>query len=106
MPRKKRGTFNPKKEVSVMAWIENNSHEALFVWQVGGLGLRTFPAEGMISVQRIKPNAGSSLPIKYVSAQIELEKMSRYNRQHDRSHAGHAKRYHAYPSPSFVHVDR
>ena len=43
MPRKKRGTFNPKKEVSVMAWIENDSHEALFVRQVGGLGLWTFP---------------------------------------------------------------
>jgi ADP-ribose pyrophosphatase YjhB (NUDIX family) len=40
---KKRGPFNPKKEVSVMAWIENDSHEILFVRQTGGLGLWTLP---------------------------------------------------------------
>src|ERR1700738_2691478 len=43
MPRKKRGTFNPKKEVSVLAWIENDSSEVLFVRQAGGLVLWTFP---------------------------------------------------------------
>jgi len=43
MPRKKRGTFNPKKEVSVLAWIENDSSEVLFVRQAGGLGLWTLP---------------------------------------------------------------
>jgi ADP-ribose pyrophosphatase YjhB (NUDIX family) len=43
MPRKKRGTFNPKKEVSVLAWIENDSSEVLFVRQAAGLGLWTLP---------------------------------------------------------------
>src|SRR5260370_40412516 len=43
MPRKKRRIFNPKKEVSVMAWIETDSDEVLFVRQAAGLGLWTLP---------------------------------------------------------------
>src|ERR1700738_1563743 len=43
MPRKKRGTFNPKKEVSVLAWIENDEQAVLFVRQAAGRRLWTLP---------------------------------------------------------------
>jgi ADP-ribose pyrophosphatase YjhB (NUDIX family) len=43
MPRKKRARFNPKKEVSVMAWIEDDKGALLLVRQTVGQKLWTFP---------------------------------------------------------------
>src|SRR6267143_2534767 len=43
MPRKKSTRFNPKKEVSVMAWIENDQGSVLLVRQVAGQKLWTLP---------------------------------------------------------------
>ena len=43
MPEKKRASFNPKKEVSVMAWIENDQGSLLLVRQVAGQKLWTLP---------------------------------------------------------------
>src|ERR1700745_214932 len=43
MPKKKRARFNPKKEVSVMAWIENDQGSLLLVRQAAGLKLWTLP---------------------------------------------------------------
>jgi ADP-ribose pyrophosphatase YjhB (NUDIX family) len=43
MPKKKRARFNPKKEVSVMAWIEDDQGALLFVRQAGGLRLWALP---------------------------------------------------------------
>jgi isopentenyldiphosphate isomerase len=36
MPKKKRARFNPKKEVSVMAWIEDDQGSLLLVRQAAG----------------------------------------------------------------------
>jgi len=36
MPKQKSTGFNPKKEVSVMAWIENDQGSALLVRQAAG----------------------------------------------------------------------
>jgi hypothetical protein len=36
MANQKRNTFNPKKEVSVMAWIENDEGDVLLVRQTAG----------------------------------------------------------------------
>ena len=43
MPRKKSTRFNPKKEVSVMAWIENDQGSVLLVRQTAGQKLWTLP---------------------------------------------------------------
>jgi ADP-ribose pyrophosphatase YjhB (NUDIX family) len=43
MPKKKRVRFNPKKEVSVMAWIENDQGSLLLVRQAAGLRLWALP---------------------------------------------------------------
>jgi 8-oxo-dGTP diphosphatase len=43
MPKKKSTRFNPKKEVSVMAWIENDQGSLLLVRQVAGQKLWTLP---------------------------------------------------------------
>jgi ADP-ribose pyrophosphatase YjhB (NUDIX family) len=43
MPKKKRARFNPKKEVSVMAWIENDQGSILLVLQAAGQKLWTLP---------------------------------------------------------------
>ncbi len=43
MPKKKPSRFNPKKEVSVMAWIENDQGSFLLVRQAVGQKLWTFP---------------------------------------------------------------
>jgi ADP-ribose pyrophosphatase YjhB (NUDIX family) len=43
MPKKKRARFNPKKEVSVMAWIENDQGSLLLVRQAAGLKLWALP---------------------------------------------------------------
>src|SRR3981081_4164079 len=43
MPKKKRVRFNPKKEVSVMAWIENDQGSHLLVRQAAGLRLWALP---------------------------------------------------------------
>jgi ADP-ribose pyrophosphatase YjhB (NUDIX family) len=43
MPKKKRARFNPKKEVSVMAWIENDRGSLLLVRQAAGLKLWALP---------------------------------------------------------------
>jgi ADP-ribose pyrophosphatase YjhB (NUDIX family) len=43
MPKKKRARFNPKKEVSVMAWIENDQGSILLVRQAVGLKLWALP---------------------------------------------------------------
>lgn len=43
MAKQKRTAFNPKKEVSVMAWIENDQGAVLFVRQALGRRLWTFP---------------------------------------------------------------
>jgi ADP-ribose pyrophosphatase YjhB (NUDIX family) len=43
MPKKKSTRFNPKKEVSVMAWIENDQGALLLVRQVAGQKLWTLP---------------------------------------------------------------
>src|ERR1700730_13853653 len=43
MPKKKRSRFNPKKEVSVMAWIENDQGSLLLVRQAAGLKLWALP---------------------------------------------------------------
>jgi ADP-ribose pyrophosphatase YjhB (NUDIX family) len=43
MPKKKRARFNPKKEVSVMAWIENDQGSLLLVRQAAGLRLWALP---------------------------------------------------------------
>ena len=43
MPKKKSTRFNPKKEVSVMAWIENDQGSVLLVRQVAGQKLWTLP---------------------------------------------------------------
>jgi ADP-ribose pyrophosphatase YjhB (NUDIX family) len=43
MPKKKRARFNPKKEVSVMAWIENDQGSILLVRQAAGLKLWALP---------------------------------------------------------------
>jgi ADP-ribose pyrophosphatase YjhB (NUDIX family) len=43
MPKKKRARFNPKKEVSVMAWIENDQGSLLLVLQAAGQKLWTLP---------------------------------------------------------------
>jgi hypothetical protein len=43
MANQKRTTFNPKKEVSVMAWIENDEGSVLLVQQTVGQKLWTLP---------------------------------------------------------------
>jgi ADP-ribose pyrophosphatase YjhB (NUDIX family) len=43
MPRKKSTRFNPKKEVSVMAWIENDGGSLLLVRQAAGQKPWTLP---------------------------------------------------------------
>jgi ADP-ribose pyrophosphatase YjhB (NUDIX family) len=43
MPKKKRVRFNPKKEVSVMAWIENDQGSLLLVRQAAGQKLWALP---------------------------------------------------------------
>jgi 8-oxo-dGTP diphosphatase len=43
MPKRKRTRFNPKKEVSVMAWIENDQGFLLLVRQAVGQKLWTLP---------------------------------------------------------------
>jgi 8-oxo-dGTP diphosphatase len=43
MAKRLRRTFNPKKEVSVMAWIENDQGAVLLVRQVVGQRLWTLP---------------------------------------------------------------
>jgi 8-oxo-dGTP diphosphatase len=43
MAKKKRAGFNPKKEVSVMAWIEDDKGSVLLVRQVVGQRLWTLP---------------------------------------------------------------
>ena len=43
MAKRLRNTFNPKKEVSVMAWIENDQGSVLFVRQAVGQRLWTLP---------------------------------------------------------------
>ena len=43
MPKQKSTGFNPKKEVSVMAWIENDQGSALLVRQAAGQRLWTLP---------------------------------------------------------------
>jgi ADP-ribose pyrophosphatase YjhB (NUDIX family) len=43
MPKKKSPRFNPKKEVSVMAWIENDQGSILLVRQSAGQKLWTLP---------------------------------------------------------------
>ena len=43
MAKKKRASFNPKKEVSVMAWIEDDEGSVLLVRQVVGQKLWTLP---------------------------------------------------------------
>jgi ADP-ribose pyrophosphatase YjhB (NUDIX family) len=43
MANQKRTTFNPKKEVSVMAWIENDEGDVLLVQQTAGQKLWTLP---------------------------------------------------------------
>jgi len=43
MAKKKRARFNPKKELSVMAWIEDDKGSILFVRQVVGQKLWTLP---------------------------------------------------------------
>ena len=43
MPKKKRVRFNPKKEVSVMAWTENDQGSLLLVRQAAGLRLWALP---------------------------------------------------------------
>ncbi len=43
MAKKKRARFNPKKEVSVMAWIEDDKGSVLLVRQVVGQRLWTLP---------------------------------------------------------------
>jgi ADP-ribose pyrophosphatase YjhB (NUDIX family) len=40
---RKRARFNPKKEVSVLAWIENDEQAVLFVRQAAGRRLWTLP---------------------------------------------------------------
>jgi ADP-ribose pyrophosphatase YjhB (NUDIX family) len=40
---KPKSTFNPKKEVSVMAWIEDDQGSVLLVRQAGGRRLWTLP---------------------------------------------------------------
>jgi 8-oxo-dGTP diphosphatase len=43
MANQKRTIFNPKKEVSVMAWIENDEGDVLLVRQTAGQKLWTLP---------------------------------------------------------------
>jgi ADP-ribose pyrophosphatase YjhB (NUDIX family) len=43
MEKKRRTNFNPKKEVSVMAWIENDQGAVLLVRQAVGQNLWTLP---------------------------------------------------------------
>jgi ADP-ribose pyrophosphatase YjhB (NUDIX family) len=43
MPKSKRARFNPKKEISVMAWIENGQGAVLLVRQTAGYKLWTLP---------------------------------------------------------------
>ena len=43
MAKRVRGAFNPKKEVSVMAWIEDDKGSVLLVRQVVGQRLWTLP---------------------------------------------------------------
>jgi ADP-ribose pyrophosphatase YjhB (NUDIX family) len=43
MAKKKRARFDPKKEVSVMAWIEDDKGSVLLVRQVAGQRLWTLP---------------------------------------------------------------
>jgi ADP-ribose pyrophosphatase YjhB (NUDIX family) len=43
MPKEKSTRFNPKKEVSVMAWIENDQGSVLLLRQVAGQKLWTLP---------------------------------------------------------------
>jgi ADP-ribose pyrophosphatase YjhB (NUDIX family) len=43
MGKRVRGVFNPKKEVSVMAWIEDDQGSVLFVRQAIGRRLWTLP---------------------------------------------------------------
>src|SRR6195256_2553392 len=43
MAKTKRARFNPKKEVSVMAWIEDDKGSVLLVRQVAGQRLWTLP---------------------------------------------------------------
>jgi 8-oxo-dGTP diphosphatase len=43
MANQKRTTFNPKKEISVMAWIENDEGDVLLVRQTAGRKLWTLP---------------------------------------------------------------
>jgi len=43
MAKKKRASFNPKKEVSVMAWIEDDRGAVLLVRQAVGQKLWTLP---------------------------------------------------------------
>jgi ADP-ribose pyrophosphatase YjhB (NUDIX family) len=43
MAKTKRASFNPKKEVSVMAWIENDQGSLLLVRQATGLRLWALP---------------------------------------------------------------
>jgi 8-oxo-dGTP diphosphatase len=43
MPKAKSTRFNPKKEVSVMAWIENDQGSLLLVRQAAGQKLWTLP---------------------------------------------------------------
>jgi ADP-ribose pyrophosphatase YjhB (NUDIX family) len=43
MPKKQRVRFNPKKEVSVMAWIEDDKGSVLLVRQAVGQKLWTLP---------------------------------------------------------------
>jgi 8-oxo-dGTP diphosphatase len=43
MAKKKRARFNPKKEVSVLAWIEDDQSSVLLVRQAAGQNLWTLP---------------------------------------------------------------
>jgi ADP-ribose pyrophosphatase YjhB (NUDIX family) len=58
MPKKDRARFNPKKEVSVMAWIENDQGSVLFVRQTVAQKLWTLPGG------KVKRNESLDLALK------------------------------------------
>jgi len=84
MPKKKRVRFNPKKEVSVMAWIENDQGSLLLVRQVVGQRLWTLPGG------KVKRNESLERALKReVGEETGLSvKASEYLRMYDRPKRG------------------
>src|ERR1700722_4433629 len=58
MAKRVRGAFNPKKEVSVMAWIEDDQGSVLLVRQAVGRRLWTLPGG------KVKRNESLKLALK------------------------------------------